>query len=180
MYNDDRRRIQRVSRHFRLLFTALIFCIPALDFLYWAFFNHLPNGFIELPAAVATNQTLPYSSLALAFCVSLIPVSVAMFGMVTLTKLFKLYENAIVFAAENVKYVRRLGYILIYWVIASAIFTTLISIVISFANPPGQRMMVAEFQISDLSTLLIGAIVILISWIMEEGRKLEDETAHTI
>jgi len=103
-----------------------------------------------------------------------------MFGMVTLTKLFKLYENAIVFAAENVKYVRRLGYILICWVIASAVFTTLISIVISFANPPGQRMMIAEFQISDLSTLLIGAIVILISWVMEEGRKLEDETAHTI
>ncbi len=151
-----------------------------MDFLYWASFNHLPDGFIELPVAVAANQTLSYSSLALAFCVSLIPVSVAMFGMVTLTKLFKLYENAIVFAAENVKYVRRLGYILIYWVIASAIFTTLISIVISFANPPGQRMMVAEFQISDLSTLLIGAIVILISWIMEEGRKLEEETAHTI
>jgi len=175
---ENMAQIQRVSRRFRLFFTGLIFLIPAMDILYWLSFNHLPDGLFKLP--VVASQELSLQIRLLAILASLIPVSVASFGAFTLAKLFKLYEKAIIFTAENVKHFRTLGYVIIFWVFAKMIYITLISAIISFSNPPGQRMLVAQFELPDMSALIIGAIAILISWIMDEGRKLEDEQAHTV
>jgi len=177
--SENINRIQRVSRTFRRLLTVLIFCVPVITLMYWLFFNFLPFGFTaELPVAI--NQTLPLKTLLLAFLASLIPVSVAIYGMVNLQKLFKLYEKAIVFSEQNVKCFRHLGYALIYWVFANLIFTLLISIVLTFNNAPGERMMVAQFGVSEIGTLIIGAVIILVSWVMNEAEKLEDEQAHTV
>ena len=66
------------------------------------------------------------------------------------------------------------------WVAASSLYTILLSVVITFNNSPGERMVVATFSYDDLAMLLMGGVVILISWIMDEGRKLEEEQAHTI
>jgi Protein of unknown function (DUF2975) len=177
--NENLNRIQRVSGTFRLLFTVLIFCIPVATLMYWLLFNYLPVGLTaELPVVV--NQALPLKTLLLAFLVSLIPASVAIYGIINLKELFILYEKAIVFSERNVKCFRRLGYTLIYWVVANLIFVMLISIVLTFNNSPGDRMMVAQFGISDIGTLIIGAVVVLVSWVMNEASKLEDEQAHTV
>lgn len=172
-------RIQWTSKRFRRLFTALIFFIPFLDLMFWLSFNHLNEGFLAgLPATA--NQDLSQRSLALGFLVSLIPVTVAVYGMVTLSRLFQLYENAIVFTSDNVRLFRKLGYVIIAWVAANLLFTPLISAVITHGNPVGQRMLTVGINFSDLSVLIMGAIVVLISWVMNEGRKLEDEQMHTV
>ncbi len=179
MENENRKRIQQVSGKFGFFFSALIICIPVFTLLYWLFFNSLPKGFTtELP--VLTNQTLSLSTRALAFLVSLIPASVAIYGLLTLKELFKLYQKGIVFSAENVKCFRCLGYTLISWVGANMIFILLISVVLTFNNPVGERQIVAQFGFSDLATLITGAVVILVSWVMIEASKLEDEQAYTI
>ncbi len=179
MDNDNINHIQRTSRRYGLLFKILIVCIPVFDLLYWASLNHLPTGFISSLPVVPTRD-LPVVSLSLAFLASLLPVSVAVYGLSTLRSLFKLYENGIMFSADNVRYFRRLGYVCIAWVVANAVFTTLVSAIITFGNPPGERAIVAQFGTSDMANLIISAIVLLISWVMDEGRKLEDEQARTI
>jgi hypothetical protein len=147
--------------------------------LYWLFFNSLPEGLlIGLPAKA--DYELSHMSLLLGFFVSLIPAGVAMYAMTTLAKLFRLYEDAVFFSRENVLLFRRLGYALVSWVVASMAFTTLISMVLTFGNSPGKRLVVAEFGVSEFSTLIIGFIVLLISWVMNEGRKLQDEQACTV
>ncbi len=179
MKNEDMSRIQRVSGKFRWLFAVLIICTPLFMLLYWLFFNYLPSGLTTgLPAPV--NQSLPLVTLMLAFLVSLIPLSVAIYGLFTLKRLFTLYENAIVFSVKNVQCFRHLGYTLISWVFANMVFVTLVSIVITFNNPPGERIVIAQFGISDIATLIIGAVVVLISWVMKEASKLENEQAYTV
>jgi hypothetical protein len=143
------------------------------------FFNHLPSGLVtDLP--VVASQALSLPTLLLAFLVSLIPVSVAIFGLIALKDLFSLYEKAIFFTAENVKCFRRLGTSLISWVVANLIFVTAISAVISFNNAPGERVIVAQFGVTDIAMLLIGFVVVLVSWVMDEAVKLEDEHAYTV
>jgi hypothetical protein len=154
-------------------------CVPVFHLLYGAFFNHLPEGLLaDLPVVPA--QKLSFLSLTLAFFVSLLPLSVALYGLITLSTLFKLYENGIIFSADNVRYFRRLGYVFLFWVMANAAFTPLVSFILTFVNPPGERAMVAKFGISDISSLIIGAVVLLISWVMNEGRRFEDEQAYTV
>jgi len=177
--NENINRIQRVSGTFRLLFTVLIFFIPIVSLMYWMVFNYLPGGFkAELP--VVASQALPLKTLLLAFLVSLIPASVAIYGAINLKELFKFYERGIVFSKQNANCFRRLGYALISWVFANLIFVVLISLVLTFNNLPDERVMVAQFGISDVGTLIIGAVVLLVSWVMEEASKLENELSHTV
>jgi len=64
--------------------------------------------------------------------------------------------------------------------VANLIFVTLISIVLTFNNVPGERLVVAQLGISDVGTLIIGAVIVLVSWVMKEASKLEDEHAYTV
>lgn len=177
--NENIDRIQRVSARFQLLFTGLIFFIPIATLMFWLSFNHLPAGFTsELPVTV--DRVLPIKTLLLAFLVSLIPACVAIFGIIKLKTLFKLYEKAVVFSEHNVRCFRHLGYILIAWVVANLIFVMLISVVLTFNNLLGERLMVAQFGASDIGTLVIGSVIVLVSWVMKEATKLENERAFTV
>ena len=179
MTNQSITRIQRISKRFRMLFTALIFFIPLADLLFWISFNHLHDEFLTGLPIIPSQDPTPLF-LALGFIASLIPVTVAIYGLLTLSRLFKLYENAIVFAHENVRLIRKLGYVIIAWVVANLLFTPLISTIITHGNEGGLPTIAVFLSISDLLTLIMGAIVVLISWVMDEGRKLQDEQAHTV
>ena len=179
MENENLDRIKRISGKFRWLFTVLIICIPILTLLFWLFFNDLPNEFINKFPFVFTRP-LPLSILFLAFIVSLIPTSVAIYGIFTLRKLFTLYEQGVVFSATNINCIRKLGYSLIAWVIANLIYLPLISVVLTRNNLPGERSISIGIGATDLATLMIGAIVLIISWVMSEASKLEDEQTHTV
>lgn len=168
-----------VSAQFKRFFWILLYAAPVLTFCYWGLFNHLPAGFAQgLPVAIDDSLTL--KTQILAFTASLIPLAVVMYGIKNLIALFSLYENAVVFTQENVIYFRRLGYSLIYWVLACFVFTILISLVLTFNDPVGERMLVVQFGFPDFSLLLIAGVVILISWVMQEAVKLEYEQALTV
>ncbi|WP_020590964.1 DUF2975 domain-containing protein [Kiloniella laminariae] len=172
-------RIGGASRKYRFLFTLLLVLIPLLDLAYWGFFNHLPEGFHDdLPVAITGELTaLP---LLLAFVASLLPLSVTLYGLFILRKLFGLYEQGIIFAEENVRCFQKLGYCFIASVAAGFLFTPLASVALTFNNLPGQRELVLDLRSDDLLALIVGGIILLISWVMEEGQKLEDEQRHTV
>lgn len=171
---DNIIRIKRVSRRFRWIFSSLVIGIPIFDSLFWLMYNHLPAS----GAFILTSQqaaALDSTTLFLLFVVSLIPVSVATYGMFILSQLFRLYERGIVFSAENVKLYRRLGFVIIGWVVAIFVHIPLSSIIETMNNAPGERNITLGFEIVDSFTILVGMVVIVISWVMDEGRQLEDE-----
>lgn len=177
--NNNIQHIQRVSQKYQVLLSVLIVSVPIIAFLYWFFFNHLPNGLLaDLP--ILPTQEFSALQLVLGFLVSLLPMSVALYGLITLKGLFQLYARGIIFSAKNVTYFHRLGHTFIAWVIASALFTPLISMVITFNSAVGERTLVAKFGIMDLFALLVAGIFLVIAWVMNEGQKIEDEQAHTI
>ncbi len=171
-------QIQRTSKRFRLLFAGLTIVVPLLNLIYWLSFNHLPEELLTgLP--VTPNQDLPPLFLGLALLVSMIPISVAMYGFRILTSLFRLYENGHVFTSENVHLVRKLGYVVIAWVFASFIFAGLISLVVTHGLPHLPTLAL-EVSLSDFLGVVMGAIVVLISKVMDEGRRLEDQQMYTV
>ena len=175
--NTNISRIQHVSGQFRILLTALIILIPVASLMYWLFFNSLPVGFHSgLPLRVKTELSL--ATLLLLFLVSLIPISAVLYGAVNLRKLFGLYEKGIVFSEQNVSCLRHIGYALLLRVAADFIFVFLFSLVIKFTNPAGH--LAIRFGSSDIYTLIIGAVILLIAWVMKEAVVLEDEHAHTV
>jgi len=179
MPTEGQEHIRRISRRFRVLFQFLMFFVPASNALFWFSFNRLPEAFFQsLPISPTTPLPLPV--LAAGFVASLLPIGVMVYGLATMRRLFQLYENGEIFSGQNVRCFRHLGYAIVAWVIASTVYTPLLSVIITATNPPGEKSLVIQFGSTQLAALIAGGIVMLIAWVMEEGRKLEDERAHTI
>lgn len=173
-------RLQRVSGRFQSILNILIVSTPFIISIYWMFFNHLPVGFTDqlLPAPV--NSPLPVKILFLGFMVSLIPTIPALYGLFNLKSLFKLYAKEIVFSNKNAEYILRFAYSLIAWVVAKLVFIALMSVVLTFENQTGERMIVIKLDISDITMIISGSVIILISWVMKEAAIMKDEQNYIV
>ncbi|WP_455203897.1 DUF2975 domain-containing protein [Kaarinaea lacus] len=176
---DNRLRIQRVSHKFKLLFIALIFIIPLTELMLWLFYNQLPNNHFFLLHDQIQGE-LSLSVRMQLFLASLIPIGILTYGVFILIKLFRLYEKKIVFTAENVRHYRRLGFVAISWVVGKVIYLPICSLILSFQQSDNNLFISLGLQSVDLFVLVTGVIVILVSWIMDEARRLEEEQAYTV
>lgn len=52
---------------------------------------------------------------------------------------------------------------------------SLLGVALTLHHPPGQRILVVGVGSPDLTILLIGSILAIISWVMDEGRKLQED-----
>jgi hypothetical protein len=180
MSNID--RIQRTSKRLKLVCTILFIGIPVLTALFWIFFNSLSQNFLGFGAFASKGGglELPIVTRLLALMVNMIPVSVIMYSLFILIRLSNLYKKKSIFSYENVKCYRKLGYTLLIWVVAGIIYDVLIGIVFTIGNPPGKRSISVMFTSIDLTALIVGYVIIIISRVIDEGRKLEEEQKFTI
>ncbi len=166
MMRNDLARIRRASGIYRRILSALIPVVPAAVIVCWALFNQLPEGFrADLPAAPV--GVLHPIQIVLAILITSLPAAVGLFALMTLRSLCGLYAQGAIFTAANVTCYRRLGYALLAWVTAGVFYTPLISAVLTYANGTGQRMLVLNLGVSDLSTLIIGGVVLMVAWVMD-------------
>lgn len=107
-----------------------------------------------------------------------------------LSRLFQLYERGLIFAAETIRCIKTLG---ILWVAGWA-FTSALNfipkpppIVMPLGSHPktGMNYHMGFFTFDfgtgmDFGPLLAGAVIILIAWIMDEGRKIQEEQELTV
>jgi hypothetical protein len=114
------------------------------------------------------------------FLISCIPLSITMLILYYLVKLFKLYEQAQIFTSANVKYIRNIGWIMLLNQIIRPIYEAMFTAALTFQNPHGHRFISISFTNNNLTTLIIALFIILISWVMAEGCKLNDEQKYII
>jgi hypothetical protein len=178
---ENTERITKVSRRFRLICIGLIFILPLLGALFWIFFNQLyamAGPMIPLP--VRLYHDLTAKTRFFAFLVDLLPLGVTLYGLTRLRNLFRLYEEGSIFTEATVNCFRSLGRTLIAWVACDVISNTLLSIVLTIGNSPGRRMITVGLNSGECTGLFVGAVVLIISWVMDEARKMQDEQALII
>jgi hypothetical protein len=175
--NQNTQRLMAVSRKIRLTCKWLIFCLPVLCALYWTFFNRIYHMGPLPPLPVRVDHDLPGLTRFLAFVVDLIPMGVIIYGLGKLEGLFGLYEKGRIFTAQNVAYFRSLGRTLIVWVGFDVVRNSLLSMVLTLDNPPGQRVITVGLGSADFTAIFVGIVVLIISWVMDEGRKIQEDQA---
>lgn len=184
---NSAKKISRLSRILKWA-TLIVLCgMPIFNAGYW-----ITSGYPFLEPWYQINIVPKFSlmpSLAdmsalnkfCGFLVTLIPTGVSMIALGFLAKLFRLYEQLEIFSRENVQCLRRLGFtLLIGQAVYSFVYFPLISLALTISNPPGQRHISITVGDQQLAMAAIGLAIILISWIMEEGRKLQEEQAATV
>lgn len=172
--NPRLNRIQKISRILKVC--VLFYLLFRLCFLVFTFKSiHLPSGMLSVSAFDVTitgppvwNVDLP---LALSWAASAV---IYLLGVISFYRLLCLYEKGIFFSAVNVSEMKRLGsYMAVYAILAAAsdaIFTIILT--------RGLRWMLLMEAFSPW--ILVGGAIYIIAWIMDEGRKIQEEQALTV
>jgi len=174
---ENTERITTLSRKLRQVCTGLIYCLPIICALFWFYFNRLYAMAPMISLPVHVDHDLPDLTRFFAFLVDLIPLGAVIYGLQQLRRLFLLYESGSIFTERNVDCFRGLGGALIVWVVCHIVRTTLLSVVLTMDNLPGQRMIVVALDSGDFTGIFVGVVVLIISWVMDEGRKIEEDQA---
>lgn len=180
-------KIQKQSKRVRMIFQAIWLLTPIVIVCYWLSIDtpyeflyskglvHISpelHHFTQLPLSMTTRVLATLTSLAL--------YSIIMYALSLLIQLFKNYENNEIFSYKNALAYQKLGYCVFYWVLGSIIHNTLLSLIISFNNPPGERMITVSFVGIDFLTIVFGLVVLIVSWVMKEAYLIANENSHTV
>lgn len=176
---DNMQRIKRMGRVLGRVSTALLWATPFLCALFWVFFNDFPL-IMKARLLIPGRLDLPDLNRALCLAASILPAGVAMYGFKTMRDLFGLYAQGEIFSRRDVACYRRLGRTLLYWSGAAFLSTPLLSLAMSVGMPVGHRQITVSVGSDELAALFAGAAVLVISWVMDEGRGIEEERALTI
>ncbi|WOF75421.1 DUF2975 domain-containing protein [Parvibaculaceae bacterium PLY_AMNH_Bact1] len=170
-------RIKRTSRRFQRLTIALMGLLPLTAGLAWAFIdlNELDFGYTAEEVGPLTSFER-WSAAAL----SIVPLSVSLFALYNLQKLFALYAKGKFFDSENVRCFRNMGWALVAVVPLDILFNSALSVLLSLDQPAGERMLAVSLSSDDLGIAIVGAVIIIVSWVMAEAADLSQENAQII
>ncbi len=177
---QNKERIQRASRRLRGLLLTIVCLLPVINALVWLFINSFPEMMYRKMLPYFVSMPLPVSARIMGFVVTMLPTGIAMIGGYYLMRLFRLYEQGLIFRNSNVRCFKTLSRVLIWWFAVGIVHKSLLSIALTLHHPPGQRMITVELGSPDLTALLLGAILAVIAWVMEEGRKLQEDQDFTV
>lgn len=186
-------RIRRYARAFRALFIAILVATPLVMGAMWLagggihFENQGGEAVFELMAddllndpGLAGTLPLPWDVRLLAMAAGLLPEGIFMLSMWWLVLLFGRFAAGEIFTADTVRLIRNIGWTMVAMVAAAPVHEALLSLILTMHNPPGQHMLRLTTESADFGRLLTAGIVILVSWIMDEGRKLRETDELTI
>ncbi|MGF1823297.1 DUF2975 domain-containing protein [Vibrio splendidus] len=179
--------IPKQSRRVRMLLQSLFVLTPIMVCYFWLTVE-TPYDFISATGIFYLTYDIGYFTMLpltmttriVAAFTSLLMSSILMYALMVLIRLFRNYERGEIFSLENAMSYQKLGYSLFYWVLGSVIYGSLMSVILSFNNPPGERIFEISFVGMDFLTLILGIIILIISWVMKEGYILADEHSQTI
>ena len=175
-------KIQKFSKTMHRLLSVLLVVIPLYYILYWACINHLPEQLITVNTHA--EPLIPYKLSAIwqvvGFLASLFPMSALFYGILNLRKLFTYYGKGIIFSLEHVSLFKSIAKALLLWVLLSIVYESAKSILFSLGAGPGNRVVTVEMSSSEIMILLVGGIVWIIAWVMDEGRLLNEESELTV
>jgi len=181
MENKNITRIQTISRRlqFVIIFFIAVLLIDLLSF--WIFFNQLPKEFVAKILTIEVAENLPPVMLFYGFLMTALPAAIAIYGLINLKKLFGFYEQMVIFSIETVSCFSKLGYALMVWVVVKVAYTPLLAAVLSpYIAAESEEKFMLTVRFSDVGFFMVGLIVLLISWVMEEALALQKEQEYTV
>lgn len=173
---DNRRRIARTSNILRHLCAVLIAVAVVGPAVFWGL---VPEG-SDMIRTQGYAITLTPLTRTLAFITTLVPGVFVIWAFVVLRRLFTLYRDGDYFGRGNVACFRQLGWTAIGWTAAKFVHGGMLSVALTINNAPGERALTLSAGSGDLTALFAGIVLLLISWVMDEARRLDEEQAQIV
>ncbi|MBS0186168.1 MAG: DUF2975 domain-containing protein [Proteobacteria bacterium] len=186
-------RIQRMSTYLLVVFNFLLWLLPVSSLFFW-FFVDTPflrdlvvRGIIatpiQTPEGLISLADLHWTPLSktLGFVGSALSILPLFLGLFVLKSIFKNYQKGEVFITQNALYYKRLGILFFLDALLAKPLSGVFEILaVTCANEPGHQYITLSFGTPSIDSLFCGLLVIVISWVMVEASKLQDDQKFTI
>lgn len=186
-------RIKTISTYMCAFLTILLIALPIFAVAQWLLLDWAPfkklvlNGVffkpIETPEGLVNIGNIPLTELAksIGLLTSLLCTVPTWLGLFFLRAAFKNYIRGQIFVFENAKSYQKLGWLFFLSALLIQPLAGLgMTLVATLSNPPGHRYITLSFGTPNLETIFCGIILIIISWVMLEGHRLQSEQELTI
>lgn len=177
---SPRQRLQRMSLWMRALIAAGAFVLISVVLWMCVSETALLDASRRLsgPAAVTAEELARSASSRVWIVSTTLPgVLLALYGLLQAWHLFGAYGRGVVFGREASVRLRRLGWVFIATAFMRPAAHTVLVVLLSWHNPPGQRRLVLGFGWEDYLCLLFGGLLFAVSWAMVEATRIETENA---
>ncbi|MBC7993625.1 MAG: DUF2975 domain-containing protein [Rhizobacter sp.] len=170
--------VRRISFWVRALTLVAGLVLISLPLAFWfepASFAHALSAMPKTGVTTLSPTTRLFAVLAL-----LPLVAMALFGLQQLWKLFGGYAHGQVFTEIAAMRLRRLGILMMLVCLVKPLTGAVMSIILSWHNPPGQRTLTLGLSSDDYVSLLSGAVLLAIALVMREAARLAQENAEFV
>ncbi|MDH7795438.1 MULTISPECIES: DUF2975 domain-containing protein [unclassified Beijerinckia] len=176
-------RLARIRRLSRLLVTACtatsVLLTLALLF-YWA--TTPTPALLRAQAGVNGADTIELGFVirALAFLISMVPLSALIYGLMNARQCFAAFAAGHIFSAETAGRLRNFAVAIIASAVLKPFAGAALSVLLSWHGSPGTKSLVFNVGSDTLLGMIFGGTVALIAWVMREAMTIADENAQFI
>ena len=93
----------------------------------------------------------------------------------SLFKLFGLYQQGLVFTCANIQCIKNIGTVLLAWLALKLLYPVLVTLTLRFSGTSDTLALYVSFGSDELRLLLIGLVIYVIAWVMNEATSLHQE-----
>jgi hypothetical protein len=161
-------RIQRISGILKIC-VLIYLIVPLCAVAFNLKTLHLTNGMVSIfDHPYASTADIP----AVMYVLSVLGVAVYLLGVISFYRLLCLYEKGVIFAATNISEMKKLASYLVGY--------GLLAIVAGFVYTGGFAFPWGLLEMLSSPWIVVGGAIYLVAWIMDEGRKIQEEQELTV
>ena len=172
-------KVKKYSTSLRNLFT-FFFSLGILGWLVRTIMTwsdakpHEPSA-VQIAHLVFTGDPVPTDIRVLAYVYSTLALAISLKIFFHLIKLFALYAQGKIFGAENVHQIRQVGFTIliapVLWLLTLLIPLFVAADGMSITTSPNTALNFGGV----FNQIILGTIILVVSWIMDVGRELREE-----
>ncbi|RAI44891.1 DUF2975 domain-containing protein [Rhodoplanes roseus] len=170
-------RLARLSRRMEWVTTVGIVLIVVLVGLAFVIPDWSRNLLLSRLGATGAKLPLGPSDQIVLAMIYAVPLGIMIWGLWQVRALFRDFAAGHVFTGDAAQRLRLFGLSVLLQGPLGPLTATVLALVLSLGNPPGQRYLVLTFSINDYVALIVGGVLIAIAAVMREAVRLADENA---
>ncbi|NDV28873.1 DUF2975 domain-containing protein [Desulfovibrio sp. JC010] len=177
-------KIKKMSIFLKYAFLLMLIALPIFEITAWFLFDGDPEAFFVSEFLFELDPEflgpLTDTQRVLGLLASAPYAALGMFCLWQLVNLFGLYSQGKIFTAENSVCYNRAAWALLVGELIYPFTQAAVSYIATMNNEVGDRLVCVNIDDANIGNIVVACVILAISWVMDEGRKLQDEAELTI
>lgn len=127
-----------------------------------------------------TPITMTWPALFAGIGISTAYLGLLAYALFRIAGIFRLITRGNWFETHLSKQMRRFGIALLIFGLSTPLLHTVMTVIVTIANPPGQRMLTVGINSNDYVIVLIGVLMIMLGHVMKEAEVLAKENREIV